>query len=238
MRILRYVLLLSVVMFGSSLTAHADFSIDFEGDAANTAAGFTSFVMTNGDSVTDAMQTIIDSNGDSLTVSIGAANLPDGDPDFRVVTRNGSNADVWNDWIGVDTRTGGTDVTMTITISGLAAGQYNWASYHEDGGTGTTNGNLNGEFDYTLTGGDPGAGVITVSEGNATGGTTGGIFNTTFTADGSDVVFSMVMDAGQGGTSNALFAFVGGLEVTAVPEPSSAFVLLSLAGIGFVRRRR
>ena len=74
--------------------------------------------------------------GTTVNVTLGIANLPDGDPDFRAVARNGAADETINDWLGVDTRVDGVDVTMEIIVSGLPAGEYTWTSEHHDGGTG------------------------------------------------------------------------------------------------------
>lgn len=191
-------------------TVHADLLIDFQPAGGNTTAGYESFTATNQSlPVTDQTYSAF---GSSVTVSLTTANLPDGTADFRAVTRNGLATDIFNDWIGVDTRSGGVDVTMSLTFTGIPSGTYEWLSYHEDGGTGAGNGNLDGECDYSFTDAEgTRSGIIDLS--NAFDSTTG-TFTNAFVSDGSNTVsFTMVMDEGQGGSS-ALFAFIGGLEIS------------------------
>lgn len=218
----------------ASTTSSFALMLDFQASGDTTAAGYDPFVAVN-QSLPITPQVYSDF-GSTITVSMAPANLPDGADDFRVVTRNGAVGDVYNDWIGADTRAGGTDVTLALTFAGLPAGTYNWLSYHEDGGDGASNGNLNGQFDYTLTGGIPGTGLGTMSD--AFDDPVVGMLATTFVSDGiTPTVFSMQMDENQGGTS-ALFAFIGGVEITqAVPEPST-IGLLGIAAFGMLMRRK
>ena len=148
-----------------------------------------------------------------------------------------------NDWIGVDTRTPGTDVTFTLTITGLPAGAYNWLSGHHDGGvpaSGTPSGNIDGTADYSFT---DATGTNTLANGiifsKQLDGDPPSFFSHDFTSNGSPIVFSMFKDEGQGvaGDINAIFAFTNSLVITQIPEPSAA--VLGLFGLlGLLRRRR
>lgn len=231
----------TMALLGMAVTAQAaSLSLDFQPTGGTTAAGFEAFEVNNQQNLeTTPASSSYAAFGTNITVTLTAANLPDGNLDFRAVARNGTASDLANDWIGVDTRNGGTDVTMALSIVGLPAGQYSWLSYHADGTTGVSNGNLNGTADYIFTDASGSSGLvadgISISEGNA--GAPVSTFSRAFTSDGSEVTFSTIMDNGQGGTA-ALFALTNGVEITQVPEPSSALLgLLGLSALGLRRRR-
>ena len=214
----------------------ATLSLDLQPTGGTTAPGFQAFEATN--NVLPGTQSYAEF-GTSIDVDLTTANLPQGTADFRSVARNGSATDVNNDWIGVDTRTGGVDVTMTLTFSNLPAGLYSWTSTHHDGGAGASDGNLNGNADYTITDASGSNNVpngIEISSQNDGDPVSTLSFN--FTSDGSPVSFSMIMDENQGGGgNNRLFALAGSIEITQIPEPSG--VLLALVGLaGLVLRRR
>ncbi len=221
----------------------ASLSLDFQPAGGTTAAGYEAFEAANQANPATAMANY-SAFGTTVTVTLTTANLPDGSADFRAVARNGSSGDAHNDWLGVDTRVGGSDVTMTLNIAGLPAGAYTWTSLHYDGGTGTTNGNLNGTNDYTFTDASGLTSVadgITIGQGNAGDSLAASTLSFSFTSDGSDVIFSQIMDAGQGApatTPNALFALTSSLTIEQIPEPSTgAFAFLGLSGF-LLRRRR
>lgn len=204
-------------------------------------AGFEGFEATN--QVLPVATQSYSAFGGTVDVDLTTANLPDGNDDFRAVPRNGvaSTAEKENDWIGVDTRGAtapGVDVTMTLTFSNIPAGDYSWLSTHHDGGSDATNGNLNGTADYSITDANGTVSVldgITISEQDEMDPISTLGFN--FTSDGSDVVFSMIMDNAQGGTDNALFALMNSVEITLVPEPSTV-LLLGLGAAALLCRRQ
>lgn len=231
----------------SSYTAFAgtptSLSLDFQPTGGTTQAGFEAFEATN--QVLPVGGTAYSAFGlDNITVSLTTANLPDGNLDFRAVTRNGTAGEKENDWLGVDTRGTagpGVDVTMTVSIAGLPAGLYSWISTHHDGGSGATNGNLIGTPDYEFIDGNGSTGIIanglTISSQNL--GNPISTFNRIFTANGTDPIsLSLIMDNAQGGTtSNALFALMNSVEITVVPEPSAIALLgFGLAGLMVWRR--
>lgn len=208
--------------------------LDLQPEGGTTAAGYEPFEAANQANPSAASHSY-SAFGTTITVNLTTANLPDGNLDFRAVARSGPLTEVYNDWLGVDTRADGVDVTMSLEFVGLPAGDYNWLSYHEDG-IENPNGNLDGGADYFLAGK---TGTITFS----TGGGPISTLSETFSSDGvNPVTFTMVMDNGQLGEDpsavNRLFAFAGGVEVSVIPEPSTlALIGLGLLGLA-VRRRR
>ena len=215
----------------------ATLALDFQPTGATTAAGYQAFQATN--QTLPGAGTNYTAFGSTVTVSLATANLPDGNLDFRAVTRDGALGNLANDWIGVDTRTAGMNVTLTVNVAGLPAGPYSWLSTHHDGGTGATNGNLSGMPEYIFTDASGNrSGVLNLSSQND--GDPIATFATNFTSDGSaPVSFSMVMDNGQGDVpGNALFAFLNGVEITNIPEPASiGLAALAIASLAFMRRR-
>ena len=168
------------------------------------------------------------------------------------------------DFLGIDTRTGnggngnwdgtnGTPTLMTLTLSGLPAGSYSWRSFHHD------TENVHTGFRVRL---DPGSGYAQLADGYMSDSTPGGspnsatngsagpvtsfagmvaagsIYDTSFTSDGSDVVFEFAPYAGTFGNAvhNQIWG-INGFQLTQVPEPSSSFLAL-LGGLFLLRRRR
>lgn len=218
-----------------------ELKLDLQPTGGVTEAGFEAFEATN--QVLPVASQSYSAFGGTVDVGLTTANLPDGSLDFRAVTRNGaaSAGEKENDWLGVDTRGAtapGADVTMTLTLSNVPAGDYSWLSTHHDGGSDATNGNLNGTADYSVTDANGTASVlngITISEQDEADPISTLGFN--FTSDGSDVVFSMIMDNAQGGTDNALFALMNSVEITLVPEPST-LIMLGLGVVASLSTRR
>ncbi len=224
-------------------TQAASLSIDFGPATQTVDPAFVGFSLPNA-----TLPPVTAQNFAAFSTTVGlrmvAANLPDTPADFRTVARNGSAASQLNDWIGVDTRNAGVDVTLTIIFSGLPAGNYSWTSSHHDGGAGATNGNLLGSADYIMLDATGSSGLvangITFTSQNL--GQIPSVFTRQFTSNGvGDVSLSLIMDNGQGGgatPANALFAFVNSVIITEmVPEPSGALLCL-LAGTALMRRRR
>lgn len=168
--------------------------------------------------------------------------------------------DLVTDWIGIDTRTGsggkgnwdgtrGTPTYMTITLSGLSAGTYEWTSYHHD------TEHVHGDFRVELS--VDGATFAQLADGYMSDGSAGGkpdstsggfpgpqtgpdahtlisTYTTSFNADGAhDVVFRFAPYANT--DVHRQIWGMNGFVVT--PEPSSLALLMGAALLG-VRRRR
>lgn len=180
-----------------------------------------------------------------------------------------SDLDLVTDWLGIDTRTGnggngnwdgtaGTPTYITLSLSGLPAQSYNWKSYHHD------TEHVHADFAVWLST-DGGANFTQLADGyqsdstpagtpdSATDGapgpvpdfagmaSVGSIYETTFTADGTnDVVLQFAPYSGAFGSEvhNQLWA-INGFELSVVPEPGSAilFGMGLLMMLGFRRRR-
>ena len=176
----------------------------------------------------------------------------------------GDKLDLVTDWIGIDSRTanggngdwardGSSDPTyMTLSLSGLPAGDYNWLSYHHDteniwsdfqaeisvdgGATYASLGDK--QMTSSSTGGNPAATVLYTSGDPAA---LPSALTTSFSANGSDDVvlrFAPFADGVDPVAVHKQFFAMNGFEVTQVPEPSSVCMLLaSLAGLGLLRKR-
>lgn len=236
--------LLSTILGVAGLTAAthaATLSIDFQPTGGTTAAGYQPFEFTTQGAFP------VSSNyaefGSTISISVSSANVGD-NLDNRSIQRNGDPTDVRNDWLGVDARNvagGSPEATFTITISGLPAGLYTWDSILHDGGTGVSGagqGNIFGNIRTTFTDATGTVnGTSVISAENPAGG--GGPqpqsnFTTNFTSDGSDVSLTL---GSTGINGDAIFALASSLEITSIPEPSTA--LLGVLGLlGVLRRRR
>ena len=180
----------------------------------------------------------------------------------------GNNLDLVTDWIGSDSRTGSggngdwdrtgltTPTYMTLHLSGLPAGTYDWLSYHHDTenmwsdfqveistDAGATYGAATDmQMTSSNTGGSPPATVIYTGSPDPDPKNLPSTFMTSLTADGvNDVVlrFAPFADGVDPVDTHKRFFGMNGFELTQVPEPSTFAVLcLCLGGLIGVRRRR
>jgi hypothetical protein len=161
------------------------------------------------------------------------------------------------DWIGIDTRTGnggngnwdgitGTPTYMSLTLGGLAAGVYDWTSFHHD------TEHCHGPFAVWLST-DSGATFTQLADGLMTDSTPGGTpdsgatvsgpdaytlastYRTSFTANGTDdVVLRFEPYSDEAGVHRQIWG-MNGFEL--VPEPAT-IALLGLGALALRRRRR
>jgi len=159
------------------------------------------------------------------------------------------------DFLGIDTRTGnggngnwdgavGTPTYMTLSLGGLAAGDYGWTSFHHDtehchgafavwistdGGANFTQ-LADGLMTDSTPGGSPDSGAIVAGPDVYTLAST---YTTSFTANGTDDVVVRFAPYAAEAVHKQIWG-VNGFEV--VPEPAT-IALLGLGGL-FLRRRR
>lgn len=231
-----------LLLFAPSVARAETLALDFQPDGSTVAPGYQAFVAVNQTLPTGG--TDYAAFGSTVTVSLTPANLPDGNLDFRAVTRNGAADQLTNDWIGVDTRNGGVDVSLAVSVAGLPAGLYSWLSTHHDGGTVVapivSGGNLSGMPDFSFTDAD-GVASGTMNLSSERDLDPIATFARTFRSDGiNPISFQMVMDNGQGDVpANALFAYINGVEITSIPEPTTLFLSgLGIAALLVTRARR
>ena len=172
----------------------------------------------------------------------------------------GADIDLLTDFLGIDSRTGNggngdwardgasEPTWMTLSLSGLPAGEYNWKSFHHDtenvwadfqadistdgGATYSTIGDF--EMSSTSTGGNPAnAGLIT--DGPVS------MVDATFSATGDDVVvrFAPFADGVDPSAVHKQIFGINGFQLNVVPEPSANILLVTaLVGMLSMRRRR
>jgi len=198
----------------TAAAANAALMVDFEKTGATTAAGYKSINI--GDNVVfGASDTYTDTGyGSSVGVAVG---IDDGvNDEIRALTGAGG-GDLLNDYFGVDGRGSG-NATLTVTLSGLDAGSYDWTSFHWGGGSSLQDSTITYTLDHAGT--QLSGSFYQVVDDSV---------NLSFTSDGSaDVVFSMTAAVDQFGELN-------GIEV--VPEPAS-IALVGLASIVLLASRR
>jgi hypothetical protein len=262
--------LTSLLALGTVATANAALWIDFGRPGQVLEAGYVGFDDNHESATTGASQNFATSFANSGAASVDIAAAWANTTDNRVkqiIVRGAGNNATWTDttgiglvqdWIGSDTRTGnggngnwdgtaGIPTFMTLTLSGLPAGTYDWTSFHHD------TENIHGNFKVSV---NTGAGADSRVDGYTTDGTTGGnpnsetdgspgraltfaemeakgaIYTTSFTADGTNpVVVEFVPISGVLGNAvhNQFFVMNGfQLDQQAPPSNSGKFAITKM----------
>ena len=155
---------------------------------------------------------------------------------MQLIDRGGNDGedtpDLLRDWAGTDGRVYGGP--LTLTISGLPAGEYGWLSYHHDpedqtgifnvsvvdaGGTRVFEGIDISDGRNSL--------IMTLAEATK--------FRTTLLSDGSDIKLTFSTVFGPEATNSEKFFVMNGFQI--VPEPPT-LMLLGIGGLALLRRRR
>ena len=170
-----------------------------------------------------------------------------------------SDLNLVTDFLGTDTRTGsggngnwdgttGTPSYVTLSFTGLTPGQvYNWKSLHHDTenvhGTFAAWSSPNGGADWqqladgvmtdSSTGGNPDSGALRESGPDAF--SLPSVYSFDFTATGADVIRFAPYS---GGAVHSQIWGINGFQLDAIPEPSSAILLVGGLGAMFLRRNR
>ena len=124
---------------------------------------------------------------------------------------------------------------ITLTISGLVAGDYYFQTYHH---VDSPEGDLRSSFDLEVQDGDSPAFGQLVGDFKMGGDDVpvdSGLF--TVNSNGTDDIILRMTTTEQVGNGGQDWIGVNGMEITNVPEPGS-LVLLGLGGLGLLARRR
>ena len=281
---MKKLLLFIVLCLAMTVTAQAqlplqvDFNSTSQDGGPHPQAGWSSY-----DAGHEVLADFVTVNYGGITVTPSWPNTADNrvmqmiDRSDQSVSPPGSFDGNWNDaagdlnlttdFIGTDTRTGnggngdydgtiGTPTYLDITLGGLAAGNYDWTSFHHDtehcfgdfevllstdGGTSFAQ-LADGMMTDTTTGGNPDSDLYGYREPGPDVTSLNSVYNASFTANGVDDVvlrfapYSGVLLNGDGDPAvhNQIWG-MNGFEL--VPEPTT-IMLLGLGSFVLGRRRR
>jgi hypothetical protein len=184
--------------------AYAQLKIDFTQTGGAVEAGFESYFASHENPVTFTAQSY---SAFGTTITVAATWIPGATAQaMQMIDRGGSDGtdspNLLRDWIGTDNRQRGDP--MTLTISGLPPGLYEWTSYHHDPHDQT------GLFDVTV---NDATGSATTTDIDISSTRNDGIvaladvtkFTTEVVSDGSDVTLVFDVTSGISPVSVAFF---------------------------------
>ena len=146
MKRLLCLLLIICMASGAAFAQSSILKVDFTNTDGSVEDGYDAYYATHENESTFTAQTF-SAFGTTVTVTPTWANGADAACMQMIDRGNGSTSDLEDllrDWIGSDTRSAGDP--LTLTLSGLPMGKYNWLSYHHDRDASTM-----GQFDVTIT---------------------------------------------------------------------------------------
>jgi hypothetical protein len=217
-------------------TAQAALNIDFGRPDKPVQAGFEGFFGEHENALQLYTPQTYSAFGTTVTVSLSWNPHVPKWASMQMIDRGGNDGtdtpDLLRDWTGTDGRQYGDP--MTVTISGLPAGEYEWLSYHHDPEDQT------GIFDVTV---NDAAGSATTTGIDISSTRNDGIvaiadvtkFATSILSDGSDISLTFSVVFGPEAATAEKFFVMNAFEL--VPEPAT-IALLGLGSLALIRRRR
>jgi glucuronoarabinoxylan endo-1,4-beta-xylanase len=207
-----------------SLVQAGSLQIDFGTSSSSIESGYQAYRASNEQPATFTTQSY-DAFGTTVSITPSWASGADATA-MQMINRTNLNgyADgtegLMSDWIGTDTRSVGDP--MTLTISGLPAGDYSWVSYHHDVDAANTH-----FFDVTVNDAAGSATTTGVQITNTPGDsitTIGGVskFETALVSDGSDITLVFDQQPWTLEYNDAWFIMNGFVVQTAAPGPDEA----------------
>lgn len=218
----RTLMLWAAMLFVVTCSAQAQLKIDFNQDDSETQSGYQAYSASHEDEDTFTSQSY---SAFGATVTVTPSWAADAENTIMQMLDRGESDDYENatedlmrDWIGSDTRSDGDP--LTLTLSGLPSGSYNWLSYHSDTGTGADV----GTFDVTV---NDASGATTTNDIQCTNDSATTIedvatFTTTLSSNGKDdvtIVFDLQDYSNQ---YNEAWFVMNGFEVTKEGDATQA----------------